>query len=161
MNTWIPHLNLLAGSWLAALWRASWQGGLAMLLVWAVCRVFHRLPARAKSWLWRLAYLKLLAALLLATPIDLPLLPARTAPPSPPAQIADSIPSLPPFDLPSPAFPVSAQPETTPPRPAGAAAPRALPPPSDSALPPRIRPNAGAWLMLIWALGVAAFGVRA
>jgi beta-lactamase regulating signal transducer with metallopeptidase domain len=160
MNAWIPFLNPLAGSCQAALWRASWQGGLALLLVWAVCRVFHRLPARAKSWLWRLAYLKLLVALLFAVPIDLPLLPARSAPPSPPAQFADAIPSLPPPDLPSPAFSVSAQPETTPASPAGAAAPRALPAPSDSVLPARIRPNAAAWLMLVWALGVAAFAVR-
>jgi len=56
MNTWILHLNPLAASWLAALWRATWQGSLALLLVWAVCRVLQRLPARAKSWLWRLAY---------------------------------------------------------------------------------------------------------
>ena len=161
MNAWITFLNPLADSWLAALWRASWQGGLTLLLVWAVCRVFHRLPARAKSWLWRLAYLKLLVALFFATPIDLPLLPARTAPPSPPAQLAGAIPLLPPLDLPSPAFSVSAQPETTPARPAATAAPRALSAPSDPALPARIRPNAAAWLMLVWALGVAAFGVRA
>jgi beta-lactamase regulating signal transducer with metallopeptidase domain len=161
MNAWITFLNPLADSWLAALWRASWQGGLALLLVWAVCRACHRLPARAKSWLWRLAYLKLLVALLLATPIDLPLLPARTAPPSPPAQFAGAIPLLPPLELPSPAFSVSAQPETTPARPAATAAPRALSAPSDPALPARIRPKAAAWLMLVWALGVAAFGVRA
>jgi len=82
MNTWILSLNPLAAAWLAALWRACWQGGLALLLVWAVCRAFHRLPARAKSWLWRLAYVKLLVAFFCAAPIALPLLPAaarRTA----------------------------------------------------------------------------------
>jgi beta-lactamase regulating signal transducer with metallopeptidase domain len=161
MNTWIPHLNPLAASWLAAVWRATWQGSLALLLVWAICRVFHRLPARAKSWLWRLAYLKLLVALLLATPIDLPLLPAKAAPPSLPAQVADSIPWLPPLDLRSPAFSVPAQPETPPATPAAAAAPRVLPQQSSSAAPVRILPNAAACLMLVWGLGVAAFGVRA
>ena len=97
MNTWILQLNPLAATWLAALWRACWQGGLAFLLVWAVCRAFHRLPARAKSWLWRLAYLKLLAAFLCATPIDVPLLPARTPPPAPQAQLAGVQPRPPRF----------------------------------------------------------------
>ncbi|MGA2556249.1 MAG: M56 family metallopeptidase, partial [Verrucomicrobiota bacterium] len=155
MNAWILHLNPLAASGLAALWRATWQGSLALLLVWAVCRVFQRLPARAKSWLWRLAYLKLLVALLLAAPIALPVLPAKTAPPSTPAQLADSIPSIASLDLPLPAFAVAAPPQTTP---AGSAAPPALPHPSASAPSVRLRPNAAAWLMLVWALGVAACG---
>ncbi len=161
MNTWILHLNPLADSWLAAVWRATWQGSLALLLVWAVCRVFHRLPARAKSWLWRLAYLKLLVALLLATPIDLPLLPANTAPLSPPAQFADLLPSLPNLDLPSPAFSVPAQPQLTPAPPAATAEPPAPPRQPSSAPALRILPNAAAWLMLVWALGVAAFGLCA
>ena len=161
MNTWIPHLNPLAAAWQAAIWRATWQGSLALLLVWAVCRVFHRLPARAKSWLWRLAYLKLLVALLLAAPIDLPLLPAKAAPPSLPAQVADSIPLLPPLDLPSPAFSVPAQAATTPATPGATAVPRAIPRPSSSAAPVRILSNVAAWLLIVWAFGVAAFGVRA
>lgn len=64
--------------WMAALWRASWQGGLALLAVWGVCRVFSRLHPAVKAWLWRLAYLKLLLTLVWLQPIPLPMLPAKT-----------------------------------------------------------------------------------
>ena len=39
LNDWSIEL-------LAALWRASWQGGLALLLVFAVCRAVRR-PSQA------------------------------------------------------------------------------------------------------------------
>ena len=69
-------INGFAEAWLEALVRACWQGGLALGLVWVVCRLFPRISPRAKSWLWRLAYLKLLTAFLLPASIDVPLLPA-------------------------------------------------------------------------------------
>jgi beta-lactamase regulating signal transducer with metallopeptidase domain len=72
--------------WLIAMSRALWQGTIALALVWLVCKFATRLPARVKSWLWRLAYLKLLLALLWATPMDLALLKPRSVemPYSPP-----------------------------------------------------------------------------
>ena len=63
--------------WLTGIERACWQGGFALALVWVLSRLWPRLPARAKSWLWRLAFLKLLVALFCPTTIDLPLLPSR------------------------------------------------------------------------------------
>jgi len=76
MNTWIVELNAFTQGWLAGLWRASWQGGLAVLLVWGITRAPIRLSAKVKVWLWRLAYFKLLSAFFWATPIDLAVLPA-------------------------------------------------------------------------------------
>src|SRR2546425_10225441 len=83
MNLCGTQLNDSAHLGLAAIWRASWQGGLALLLFWIVTRVFSRIPAAVKVWLWRLVYLKFLVAFFWATPIDLTLLPA-------PARLATS-----------------------------------------------------------------------
>src|SRR5438128_367315 len=66
----------LAASWAEALWRACWQGGLALGVVLLLDRAVPRSPPRARCWLRRLAYLKLLIACGWATPVDLPLLPA-------------------------------------------------------------------------------------
>ncbi|MCW3053634.1 MAG: hypothetical protein JWN14_2804, partial [Chthonomonadales bacterium] len=63
MSLWNESLNTFAASWLETLIRACWQGGLALGLVWAVCRLVPRIPAAGRCWLWRLAYLKLLVAL--------------------------------------------------------------------------------------------------
>ncbi len=69
-------VNDFAADWLDALVNACWQGGLALALVWVVCRALPQISARTKCWLWRLAYLKLAAAFLWPAPIRLPLLPA-------------------------------------------------------------------------------------
>jgi len=61
-----------------SLLRASLEGGAALLLVLLICRWALWLPGRAKCWLWRLAYLKLLIALFWATPLQLPVLHAPT-----------------------------------------------------------------------------------
>lgn len=62
--------------WAAALWRASWQGGLAALAVWFVNWLAPSLPARFQAWLWRLVMLKFVVVLLWSAPLQLPLLPA-------------------------------------------------------------------------------------
>lgn len=59
--------------WMDSLWRASWQGGAFILLVWAVCRLFPRLPAAFCCWLWWLACLKLLMSLASPAPLTLSL----------------------------------------------------------------------------------------
>lgn len=61
--------------WGAAIWRASWQGGLAALVVAFVCRIMPSIPARFQSWMWRLAILKFAIALVWSAPIELPILP--------------------------------------------------------------------------------------
>lgn len=70
---------------LASLWRASWQGAIALTLIWIVCRALaRRLPADAHCWLWRLGYVKLLVGLLWGGAIFLPVLtPAPSLPPQP------------------------------------------------------------------------------
>src|SRR4051794_576985 len=68
----------LTDVWASAMWRACWQGALALLVVWAWCRlVAARAPARVKCWLWRLAYAKLLVSLVWFSPAGLPLLRAN------------------------------------------------------------------------------------
>lgn len=75
---------------LESLWRASWQGALAVAAVWLLCRL-RRLPAAARCGLWWLVSLKLLVDLAGLPAVSLPLLPpaasegvvlAATAPPS-------------------------------------------------------------------------------
>ncbi len=55
---------------------ASVQGALAVALVWAVCRLFPRLPAGLRCGLWWLACAKLLVALVGTAAVPLPVLPA-------------------------------------------------------------------------------------
>ena len=157
MNTWMLQINPLAATWLDAIWRASWQASIAFALVWAVCRVFKNLPARAKSWLWRLAYLKLLVAFLWATPISLPLLPAKAGQPTLGARPLFSAPAisspLPPLIsevVPAPAAPAPS---------AASTATSALPSPTGSAPSLHVQPTLADWLLLVWALGLASFGV--
>ncbi|NQT17830.1 MAG: M48 family metalloprotease, partial [Planctomycetes bacterium] len=77
MNDWLVTLNDFSSAWADGMVRACWQGGVAILFVWGLCRLLTRMPPAAKCWLWRLAYLKLFVALVWAAPIALPLLPAH------------------------------------------------------------------------------------
>jgi beta-lactamase regulating signal transducer with metallopeptidase domain len=43
--SWIAMVNEFTTDWAGAMWRASWQGGLAIVLAWALCRVFPQ-------WCW-------------------------------------------------------------------------------------------------------------
>ena len=61
---------------LDALVRASVQGALFVGAVWAVCRLFPRLPAGFRCALWWLACLKILVSFAWVSPVELPLLPA-------------------------------------------------------------------------------------
>jgi beta-lactamase regulating signal transducer with metallopeptidase domain len=56
--------------------RASWQGGVAIGLAWLVVRWWRGLSPRIACWLWRLASVKVLVALVWAVPLAIPLLPA-------------------------------------------------------------------------------------
>jgi beta-lactamase regulating signal transducer with metallopeptidase domain/Leucine-rich repeat (LRR) protein len=72
----IPAWNDLAELWVTGMWRASWRGGIAVVIAWAVHRWF-RLSPRVVCWVWRLACLKLLVALCWSQPVELALLPAK------------------------------------------------------------------------------------
>jgi beta-lactamase regulating signal transducer with metallopeptidase domain len=76
-----PADNVL-DAWSSALWRASWQGAIALTLTWLVCRAVPRLPPNVRCWLWRLALLKMMLAALVGISVDIPLLPnPGTSPP--------------------------------------------------------------------------------
>lgn len=77
MNGLIASLNAVSGPWAEAVWRACWQGAVALGLVWVVCRAWPRLPAGAQCWLWRLAYLKLLLGVVRLPAVAVPVLPDR------------------------------------------------------------------------------------
>src|SRR5262249_21550461 len=118
-NTW-------AGAGITALGRACAQGGIVILGVWLVCRLFPRLPASLLCTLWWLACLKLMAALLWVAPLSLTLLPA----PPPSAAVA----ALPDYSDPTPGDDPGLQPGSNP---AASPLPRH---PGDSAAMPSPRP---------------------
>jgi len=64
-----------AHAWLSALFRASWQGAIAVGLVWCLCRWATRMPPSVRCWLWRLVLVKFLLVAFWPGTIDLPWLP--------------------------------------------------------------------------------------
>lgn len=80
MDKLIVSLNVVADGWLVSIWRACWQGTVALIFVWAIVALFPKISPTIRCWLWRLAFLKLLVSFVWTTPIDLPLLPAKTEP---------------------------------------------------------------------------------
>lgn len=144
MSDPIAGLNLFASGWAGAVGRACWQGGLAILLVWGLCRLLPRLSGRVQCWLWRLAYLKLLVALLWGTPLCLALLPPPSKPRLPPASLQD-----PASDVRGQTAPSAAEPTMR----DGAEA--------SLLTPPRARRlDATGGLLLLWLLGVAGVGAQ-
>lgn len=107
-TTWITLWNEGAAHWTGAMWRAGWQGGLFVVIVWIVCRMRQDIPSRVRYGLWWLVCLKLLLGL---CPVffALPLLPpAATSMPlsansitASPGPAAVRSPALRPVNLPS------------------------------------------------------------
>jgi beta-lactamase regulating signal transducer with metallopeptidase domain len=139
MHTWILQTNALAGEWLGAIARASVQGGAVLLAVWIVDRLFRRLPAQVRVWLWRLAYLKLIVAFLWAAPINLPLLKARPTPQVPLAPVGtQTVRQLEASPVPVPTPAVEAK----------------------LAVHRNPLPNAASVLLCLWSLGLGWFVIR-
>ncbi len=163
-----PHLllnwwgHLLAPAWAGALWRACWQGGLALLIIWALCRAWPAMPARLREWLWRLGYLKLLLSWLYAGALTVTLLPAAITPL--PAPVA--LPSPPPSSVTAATAPTTStlaveRISSREPAAATASAPVAstphISPPSAAASPTCFHlPTLLPVLFSLWLLGVAA-----
>jgi beta-lactamase regulating signal transducer with metallopeptidase domain/multidrug resistance efflux pump len=123
--------------------RASWQGGLAILFVWGICRLWPKLPAHLRAWLWRLAYLKLFMALFWTTPIDIPLLPAQ-----PRSQPANASVVLPAATLPYPDVNLAQHTEAT-----GFLEPELVYNPTPI-MKATVLPTWRTWLCLLWCIGV-------
>jgi len=79
MSPLIESLNTFSTLWSTIMWRVCWQGGLALLLVWIICRLFPRLPAKISCWLWRAAAIRLLVAVVVTGTMALPWLPPSPA----------------------------------------------------------------------------------
>jgi beta-lactamase regulating signal transducer with metallopeptidase domain len=145
----LDHAGSASLAWASAMARACWQGALAFLLAWLVCRLPWLAP-RVQCWLWRVAYLKLLIALFWATPVDLPVLAPSSAPNPAPAHPQTLLVRL----LPSPHAAAASGARS------GAAVAR-LPETGaiEIALTPAHRPVANRppplfWLLALWLLGV-------
>ena len=65
----IHPIHAAWGPWSEAMWRASWQGAVAVALGWVICRSCPSLPAALKCWVWRAVYLKLILSLLWLAPV--------------------------------------------------------------------------------------------
>ena len=65
---------------LSALWRASLQGGIALVVIGLLALTLHRLPAALTCWLWRLGLLKCITGLFLTLSVAIPLLPSESIP---------------------------------------------------------------------------------
>jgi beta-lactamase regulating signal transducer with metallopeptidase domain len=137
----MESLSGLADLWGDGMLRAVWQGALALAAVWLVGRAWSGMPAQVRCWLWRLAYLKLLVALVWTPSVELPVLPARPVPePAPRAAVKPpGVSQETPFGAPR----------------LSAAAPNASPAPVPA--PPA---TSTAVLLLFWLLGSAAVGAR-
>jgi beta-lactamase regulating signal transducer with metallopeptidase domain/biotin carboxyl carrier protein len=75
MNLLLMHLDSAATIWWAAIVRSFLQGSIALIIAGVLCLLPFR--ASIKSWIWRLAYLKVLLVFFVSASIALPLLPSR------------------------------------------------------------------------------------
>ena len=80
MSELVSAVNGFSAGWSAAIWRATWQGAVVLALAWGVCRLWPRMPPSLRSWLWRVAFLRLVLGLVWTKPVGLPLLPAPVSP---------------------------------------------------------------------------------
>jgi len=76
----VLFLNQAASGWSEAIWRASWQGGLAVILVWALTRAWQSMPPLLRCWLWRFVFIKFAVAFCCSTAFELAWLPADAKP---------------------------------------------------------------------------------
>lgn len=72
----------------AHLWNGCVQGTLALALVFAVCRLFPRVSPNTTSWLWRIAFLKLLVAFAYLGAIPVPVADSPSSGPAAAVRIA-------------------------------------------------------------------------
>ena len=76
----IETLNAWSAAWAPVIWRASWQGGLFVVAIWAVCKALPSVPASTRAWLWWVASAQLVIRFVVVTPIAVPVIPVADAP---------------------------------------------------------------------------------
>ena len=76
MNSWIESLNAASADWAIWIWRITWQSAIVIAIAWLLTVLLRRTSPRLRSWIWRLAYLKLLVLMVWTTPVRLAVLPA-------------------------------------------------------------------------------------
>jgi beta-lactamase regulating signal transducer with metallopeptidase domain/Tol biopolymer transport system component len=76
MHDWLLIIEPWTEIWAASLWRATWQGTIALGLAWCIARSKFLSP-RIVCWIWRAACLKVLATLFWAQPVSLAVLPPQ------------------------------------------------------------------------------------
>src|SRR5262249_1964360 len=76
MTAWIDPMTAIGAAWSAWLGRVCWQAAVVVAAAWVLALVCRNWSPRLRSWIWRLAYLKLLVLLVWTTPVKLSLLPA-------------------------------------------------------------------------------------
>ena len=79
MHDWLAFVDSWAEAWGTNLWRASWQGAIALGMAWIVARTCTFLSPRVVCWVWRVAYVKVLLALVWVQPLSLAVLPPLPA----------------------------------------------------------------------------------
>lgn len=79
-ESFLPYLN-----WKTVVGVAALQATLGIVAVLLACAVLPRLSGTVRSWLWRLAFGRVLLALFWSAPLTLPVLPSlRSTPAHPP-----------------------------------------------------------------------------
>ena len=79
MQGWVTSLDHASTIWASALWRGCWQGTLLLATVAVACKLFPRIPAAARYWLWWLACAKFIVGAALTVAIPLAILPSNSA----------------------------------------------------------------------------------
>ncbi len=93
MSGWLTLPPDVSAHGVSCLWPAIWQGTIGLLVVWLICGLMPRMPARFQCWMWRLALLKFMVTLLWRVPLAVPLLPAVAAPPAETATLIKALPA--------------------------------------------------------------------
>ncbi|MBI1247390.1 hypothetical protein GC197_06030 [bacterium] len=72
-------LTQLLSVWFDIIWRVTWQGTIVLLIALVIDYQWKSMPPSWRSWLWRLAFLKIAVAILPLS-FELPLLPTFVEP---------------------------------------------------------------------------------
>jgi beta-lactamase regulating signal transducer with metallopeptidase domain len=78
MSAWIDSINDFSVGWAAWMWHATWQTAIVITAACLLTLALRRWSPQLRSWIWRLAYVKLLLLLVWTTPVTLAVLPPQS-----------------------------------------------------------------------------------